>query len=142
LARDPLIKDAVARLLRSRQNEEDQITEYRLLDLLKTLTFYNPKDIIDEYGNLKGSLDELGALALCVAGIKKGRSSKEIKLFDRTKSLAVLCDYLSITRPDEGATIINPVVCLTEKDMEALRDEEGSIFAGAAADAEFEAAEA
>jgi hypothetical protein len=134
IMRHPKIKDAVSRLLRSRQNEEDQITEYQLLDVLKTLAFYNPKDIVDEHGNLKGSLEELGELSLCVAGIKKSRHGKEIKLFDRTKSIAMLSNYLNITRPEEGTTIINPVVCLTDKDLETLREEE----AAAVEDAQYE----
>ena len=124
MMRDPKIKDAIARLLRSHQNEEDQITEYQVLDLLKKLSFFNPKDIVDKYGNLKGNLEELGELALCVTGIKRSKNSKEIKLFDRTKSLAMLCDYLDITRPPEGNTIINPVVYLPDKDVDALREEE------------------
>jgi hypothetical protein len=120
IMRDPRIKDAIARLLRSNQNEEDHITEYQVLDLLKTLTFYNPKDIIDEQGNIKGDLNSLGPLALCVAGIKKSKYGKEIKLFDRTKTLDLLCNYLGIKRPEEGATIINPVVYLTEKEFEVM----------------------
>jgi len=140
MMRDPKIKDAIARLLRSHQNEEDQITEYQLLDILKTLSFYNPADIIDEYGNIKGTLKELGPLAYCIVGIKRGRHSKEIKLFDRTKAIDVLCQYLKITRPEDGATVINPVVMLTEKDFEVKRGEESSNTANTAAaqDAEFE----
>ena len=140
MMRDTKIKDAINRLLRSRQNEEDQITEYKVLDLLKTLSFYNPKDIIDEYGNIKKNLEELGALALCVTGVKRSRHSKEIKLFDRTKSLSMLCNYLDITRSAEGTTIINPVVCLTDKDVEILREEEEAAAANAQ-DAEYEVME-
>jgi phage terminase small subunit len=123
MARDPKVKAAIARLLRSRQNEEDRITEFQALELLKTLSFYNPKDIVDEHGNLKGGLEGLGPLAVCVAGIKRGRHGKEVKLFDRTKSLAMLCNYLDITRPAEGNTVINPVVLLTDKDVDSLREE-------------------
>ena len=126
MIRDPKIKIAVAKLLRSRQNEEDQITEYEVLNLLKTLTFYKPEDVLDRDGNLKDSLKDLGELSMCITGIKKTRHGKEIKLFDRTKSLSMLCNYLDITRPPEGTTIINPVVCLTDKDMEVLREEEST----------------
>jgi phage terminase small subunit len=118
MMRDPKIKDAVARLLRANQNEEDQITEYQVLSLLKTLATYNTKDIIDDNGNLKKSLEDLGPLALCVEGIKKTKHGKEIKLYDRAKAFSIMCNYLRLTRPEEGATVINPVVYLTEKDVE------------------------
>jgi hypothetical protein len=124
--RDPKIKGAITQLLRAKQNEEDQLTEYEILKTLKTLSLYNPADIIDQNGRLKVKEDisELGELSLCVTGIKRGRDgSREIKLFDRTKSMAMLCNYLSITRPAEGNTVVNPVVYLTGKDMEVLRDE-------------------
>ena len=135
MMRDSKIKNAIDKLLKSRQNEEDKLSEFQVLELLKQLTFYNPKDIIDEYGNIKGSLEELGPLALCVTGVKKSRHGKEIKLYDRSKSLAVLCNYLNITRPVEGTTIINPVVCLTEKDIEAIREEEARAVKGSAHEA-------
>lgn len=141
LMRDPAIKNAVSRLLRSRQNEEDEITEYQILDLLKKLSFYNPGDILNGDGTLKGSLDELGDMSLCVAGVRRNRHGKEIKLFDRTKALAMLCDYLNITRPEERATIINPVVYLNDKDVEALRGDETPAPAPAQ-DAEYEVVEA
>lgn len=124
MMRDPKIRDAIARLLRSRQNEEDRLTEYQVLDLLKTLTFYNPKEIIDEFGNLKGSMEELGPLAMCITGIKKTRNGREYRLYDRTKSLSVLCEYLDMIRTPESNTVINPVVCITDKDVEALREQE------------------
>jgi len=124
MMRDPKIKNSIARLLRSNQDEEDQITEYQVLDLLKTLAFYDPKEIIDKDGNLKGSLEDMGVLSLCVAGIKKSRHGKEIKLFERTKALAMLCNYLNITRPKERTTVVNPVVLLTDKEIEELGGEE------------------
>lgn len=146
MMRDPKIKDAIARLLRSNQNEEDQITEYQALKLLKTLAFYNPKDIVDRDGNIEGSLKELGELALCIEGIKKNKYGREIRLYDRTKALTLLCDYLRLTRPEDGATVINPVVLLTEKDYEVLRGEETTTVQGeetpAAQDAEYELVEA
>ena len=127
LMRDPKIQSAIQKLLRAKQNEEDQLTEYEILRLLKVLTLYKTGDIVDPYGNLKVKEDisELGELALCVTGIKKGKGgSREIKLYDRTKSLSILCNYLGMTRPADGATVINPVVYLAGKDMEELRDKE------------------
>jgi len=144
LMRDPKIKNSIARLLRSTQDETDQITEYQVLDFLKTLSFYDPKEIIDRDGNLKKSLDDMGVLSLCVTGIKRSRHGKEIKLFDRTKALAMLCNYLNITRPEERATVFNPVVILTDKEIEELGGEEPKTATEAenAEDAEYELVEA
>jgi hypothetical protein len=143
MMRDPKIKDAIARLLRSCQNEKDQITEYKLLDILETLSTYKTSDIIDDSGNLKKSLEEMGPLSICVAGIKRTRGGgKEIKLYDRTKGIALLCNYLRMTRPEEGATVINPVVMLTEKDFEVTRGDEKTKETPEAQDADYELTEA
>jgi len=123
LMRDPMIKKAIAKLLRSRQNEDDHISEYKILKLLETLTFYKPGDIVDQYANLKivKDINELGDLSLCIAGIKKNRDgSREIKFYDRTKSLAMLMEYLKLIRPPDGAMIANPVIYLSDKDQTEL----------------------
>jgi hypothetical protein len=141
LLRNPRIKDAIARLLRSRQNEEDQLSEYRVLRLLGTLAFYNPADIVNQYGSLKVKTDlsELGDLAYCVAGIKSHRDGgKEIKLFDRTKALDILSRYLDIIRPAESNVIINPNMYLTPKEVDALREEEAAAVPREAEDADYE----
>jgi hypothetical protein len=140
LMRQPAIKDAVARLLRSMQDGEDRLSEFQALRLLKALSFYNPADIIDQYGRLKTGLEGMGELAVCVTGIKRHRDgSSEIKLYDRTKALAVLCEYLKITRPAEGGVIINPNVYLADKDIEGMRPaEEGPAGEAAAEDAEYQ----
>ena len=141
LMRNPRIKDAIARLLRSRQNEEDRLSEYRVLRLLGTLAFYNPADIIDRYGNLKAKEDlgELGDLAYCIAGIKRNRDGgKEIRLFDRTRALEMISRYLDIIRPAESNIIINPNMYLTPKNVEEIRAEEASSAPREAEDAEYE----
>jgi len=116
MLRDPKIKEAVNKLLRARQNDEDRINEFKILELLQTLAFYNPKDIIGQYGGLKKPLEELGGLAVCVTGIEPGRHGARVKLFDREKALALLGRYLDIIRPAEGAAVINPVVYISGKD--------------------------
>jgi phage terminase small subunit len=118
LMRNPKIKDAIARLLRSKQNEEDVIAEYQVLKLLNLLTFYNPAEIIDQYGGLRKSPEDLGDLALCIAGIKTGKDSREVKLFDRTKALSMLAEYLKLIRPQEGRGPAMPIVILSRKEYE------------------------
>jgi len=127
LMRDNSIKLAIAKLLRARQNDEDRISEYKLLDYLNTLAYYNPKDILDKYGGLKTKdLSELGDLAICITGIKKTKNGYEIKLYDRNKAIDILAQYHDISRAPEGTTIINPVVCLTDKDIDALQKTESN----------------
>jgi phage terminase small subunit len=130
MMRNPKIKDAIQRLLRSKQNEDDKITEYEVLKLLHTLTFYNPADIVDRYGTIKvDTLEELGDLALCVTGIKTGKSGREIKLYDRTKALSILAEYLKLIRPQESQGIVMPVILLTKKELEEeLEQEEAEVF--------------
>jgi len=133
LMRDTTIKLAIAKLLQSQQNDEDRITEYRLLNLLHTLAFYNPKDIINKQGSIEKELEALGDLALCITGIKKTKNGTEIKLYDRTKAMEILYRYLDIVRSPEGATVVSPVVYISKKDIEALNEKMPE-----AEDAEFE----
>ncbi|MDR2964196.1 MAG: terminase small subunit [Treponema sp.] len=119
MLREPKVNIAIGKLMRSLQNEKDKMSEFQVLDALNTLSFYNPADIIDKDGNLVKSLEELGPLAMCITGIKKNRNGYEIKLYDRTKSLAMLGHYLNLIRPVEGNTIVNPVVYINDKEDEA-----------------------
>lgn len=74
-------------------------------DVIKAYTilaFYNPDDIIDADGFLKvNDLGELGELAICIKGIKtkynrNGDEMKEIELYDRTKALDKLAQYVEL----------------------------------------------
>jgi hypothetical protein len=142
IMRDPRIKRAIGKLLRSRQNEEDQITEFQLLDILKRLSFYDPGDLYKEDGTLK-QIKDMGDLAICVTEIKRTRHGREIKLYDRTKSIAILCDYLDVTRPAEGAVIVNPNVYLSDKEVTQMKDDEGKhVPQTEAEDAEYEVVDA
>ena len=147
MMRNDKIKTAINTLLRVKQDDEDRIDEYRLLHYIKTLAYYNPADIINKYGELltknedgkEGSLHELGDLAICIEGIKKGKYGKEIKLKDRYKALEMLANYLGVVRTPESNTIINPVVLISKKDIEALRMKEAPEESTAQeADADFE----
>ena len=145
LMREPKIKEAIAKLLRAQQNDEDQLNEFKILQLLKTLAFYNPADIIDKYGCLKKEMTELGDLAMCITGVEKNRDgSRKYKLFDRTKAMELLSRYLDIIRPAEGTLIVNPYIRITDKDVTELQKNEGnaaqqnSIEDAEIEDAEFE----
>ena len=136
LLRERKVQDAIARLLRARQCREDSLNEFRMLELLRTLAFYNPNDIINRHGELAKPLAELGSLALCVAGIEKTKYGSKIKLYDRTKAMEMLGRYLDIIRSAESAASINPNVYLTEKEQEDLRREEQAALPAAAPEAE------
>lgn len=139
LMRDSQVQTAINKLLRAQQNRDDQLNEFKMLGLLKTLAFYNPNDIIDQYGNLKAKdLSELGELAVCITGIETGRNGKKIKLFDRTKAMELLGRYLDIIRPAEGTIINNPLVAMADKDVDALKDEADAAAMSAVEDAEYQ----
>jgi hypothetical protein len=142
MLRDPKVRLAIAKLLKARQAGEDSLNEYRLLKTLQTLAFYNPKDLYDEHGSLK-KLEDLGDLALCVAGIEPGRHGRKIKLYDRTKAIELLMRYLELARPAENAVGVNPNIILADKDIELLCIEEAKAAPeDSAEDAEYEVMEA
>jgi len=137
LARDPAIKLAIAKLLRANQNEDDQISEYQFLSQLKIIALQNPKDIINKLGEIKvNSIDELGDLAICVQSIKKTKNGYEVKFHDKLKAMEMYGRYLDVIRPEEGATVINPVVYITKKDFDEVN--EHSATQEIAEDADFE----
>jgi len=139
LMRDPKIKTAIAKLLRARQNEQDHLNEFKMLELLQTLAFYNPDDIVSRYGSLKKDLGELGDLALCVAGIKQTRSGIEVKLYDRTKAIDMLSRYLELIRPQDGIVNIDPHIYIAGKDVDGMRP---AAAVPTAEDAEYEVVQA
>ena len=122
IMRNSKIKTAINKLLRARQNEEDRLSEFQVLRLLKTLSFYNPADILDKNGNITKELGELGELALCVQEIKRNsRGDRVYKLYDRTRALEMLSRYLDLIRPAEGTLVVNPYMYLSEKDTAEMR---------------------
>jgi len=137
MLREPKVQQAINKLLRARQNNEDQLNEFKMLDILKTLAFYNPRDIIDNYGALKKPIEDMGDLAYCIADIKRNRHGSEIKLYDRTKAMDILGRYLDIIRPPEGVVNVNPNIFLADKELEQMHSAEKAA-SPAAEDAEYE----
>jgi hypothetical protein len=130
LMQHPEIKEAIRRRLRVVQDEIDEETRYRVLQMYQTLALYNPADIINKHGELKikgEDLSELGELAKCIAGIvekksDKGRVSYEIKLADRFKALEGIAKYLELIRPDVETTVNVPVIMINPKRIEEESD--------------------
>jgi hypothetical protein len=132
LMQHPEIKEAIRKLLKAAQEEIDEKTRYRVLQMYETLALYNPADIIDKNGALKiqgEDLSELGELAKCIAGIvkktsDKGRVSYEIKLADRFKALEGIAKYLELIKPDGETTVNVPVMLINPKRIEAESEPE------------------
>jgi hypothetical protein len=126
LMQRPEIKDAIRRRLRSVQDEIDEETRYRVLQMYQILALYDPADIINKDGELKvqgKDLSELGELSKCIVGIVKKKSDKgsinyEIKLADRFKALEGIAKYLELIRPDVETTVNVPVMMINPKRIE------------------------
>jgi hypothetical protein len=126
LMQHPEIKEAIRKLLKAAQEEIDEMTRYRVLQMYETLALYNPADIINKDGKLKikgEDLSELGELAKCVTGIVKKVSDKgvvnyEIKLADRFKAMEGIAKYLELIRPDVETTVNVPVMLINPKRIE------------------------
>ena len=145
MLREPKVNTAIGKLLRSLQNEKDKMSEFQILDTLNLLSFYNPADIINKDGHLVKSLEDMGPLAMCITGIKKTKGGYEIKLYDRTKTLGLLGNYLNLIKPVEGNTIVNPVVYINDKEEETANKKQNKRrkrIAGSSEEAEYEVMEA
>jgi hypothetical protein len=127
LMQRPEIKEAIRKRLRAVQDEIDEETRYRVLQMYQTLALYDPADIIDKNGALKikgEDLSELGELSKCIAGVVEKKSDKgtinyEIKLVDRFKALEGIAKYLELIKPDGGTTVNVPVMLINPKRIEA-----------------------
>jgi phage terminase small subunit len=121
LLKRPAIKEAIRAELALFQNETDTINTYRILELYRTLAFYDPADIITKKGDLKAdSIEELGELSRAISGIikhinKDGTLTIEIKLADRYRAMENLAKYLNLIRPDTAIDVTVPVIFTTEK---------------------------
>lgn len=96
----PKIKEALKKLLQQQQPELDEQNVYRVLHEMQTIAFYNPADIINDKGQLKKPLQELGDLAKCVTEIKVTKYGTQVMLADRFKYIEAICKYLNLIRPE------------------------------------------
>lgn len=115
LLKRPRVKEGLKRLLYQMQPELDETNVYKTLHDMQLMAFYNPADIIDDEGQLKKSLDELGDLAKCVKQIKQTKYGTEVVLEDRFKYIEALCRYLNIIRPEVQTEVSLPVVAVAPK---------------------------
>lgn len=106
----PRIKEAIKKLLIQQQPELDEKNVYQVLHDMQVLAFYNPADVINDKGQLRKPLEELGDLAKCIKQIKPGKYGLEIELVDRFKYFEAACKYLNLIRPEEAKEVTLQVV--------------------------------
>lgn len=100
MLKKPVVKEALKKLLLQSQPELDEMNVYKVLHEMQVMAFFNPADILDDKGQLKKPLEELGDLAKCVKQIKPGKFGTEIVLEDRYKYVEAIAKYLNIIRPE------------------------------------------
>ena len=111
----PRVKEGLKRLLKQQQPDLDESNVYKVLHDMQLMAFYNPADIIDNDGQLKKPLHELGDLAKCVKQIKPGKYGNEVVLEDRYKYIEALAKYLVLIRPEVQTEVKLQVVEVVPK---------------------------
>lgn len=112
------VKRAVSQLLAESQPEADKDNSYKLLHDLVIQATFNPSDIIDNMGNLKGDLEDLGDLAKCIESIEPTKFGPRVRLTSRKFAQDKLLKYYELVReqPEIQATL--PVIYMTDKEDE------------------------
>lgn len=106
----PKVKNALKLLLKQQQPELDEKNVYQVLHDMELMAFYNPADIINDEGQLKRPLEELGDLAKCVKQIKTTKYGTEVVLEDRYKFIEAYAKYLNLIRPENVSEVRLQVV--------------------------------
>lgn len=110
------VKIACKRLFELTQSDLDVENTYKLLKELVQLAFYNPAEILDKAGRLKAkSLEDLGEKAKCIAQITPTMYGVKYTLYDRTKAIDKLVNYLNIVRPEQKIDVTIPIMEVTGK---------------------------
>lgn len=109
------VKLAIRRLLKITQEEHDETNTYRLLADVASLATFNPADVIDDNGNLKCSLEELGEKAKLISQIEPTKFGVKVTLAERSKYIDLFMKYLNIVRPETQLEIKLPIVEVAPK---------------------------
>ena len=109
------VKLAIRKLLKITQEEHDETNTYRLLADIAALATFNPADVIDERGHLKGKLEELGEKAKFISQIEKTKFGIKVVLAERSKYIDLFMKYLNIVRPETQLEIKLPIVEIAPK---------------------------
>lgn len=109
------VKLAIRRLLKITQEEHDETNTYRLLADVASLATFNPADVIDDKGNLKCTLEELGEKAKLISQIAPTKFGVKVTLAERSKYIDLFMKYLNIVRPETQLEIKLPIVEVAPK---------------------------
>jgi hypothetical protein len=109
------VKLAIRRLLKITQEEHDETNTYRLLADVASLATFNPADVIDDKGNLKCTLEELGEKAKLISQIEPTKFGVKVTLAERSKYIDLFMKYLNIVRPETQIEIKLPIVEVAPK---------------------------
>ena len=109
------VKLAIRRLLKITQEEHDETNTYRLLADVASLATFNPADVIDDKGNLKCTLEELGEKAKLISQIEPTKFGLKVTLAERSKYIDLFMKYLNIVRPETQLEIKLPIVEVAPK---------------------------
>ena len=109
------VKLAIRRLLKITQEEHDETNTYRLLADVASLATFNPADVIDDKGNLKCTLEELGDKAKLISQIEPTKFGVKVTLAERSKYIDLFMKYLNIVRPETQLEIKLPIVEVAPK---------------------------
>jgi hypothetical protein len=109
------VKLAIRRLLKITQEEHDETNTYRLLADVASLATFNPADVIDDKGNLKCTLEELGEKAKLISQIEPTKFGVKVTLAERSKYIDLFMKYLNIVRPETQLEIKLPIVEVAPK---------------------------
>ena len=114
------VKRAIKSLIESVQPEVDAENIYRLLHDLFIQSSYNPADIIDDTGQLRKPIEQLGDLAKCIAQIiplssQEGIFGARVVLADRAKAQTKLMKYYNLIRDAPEIKAEMPVIMLNDK---------------------------
>lgn len=109
------VKNAIKKLLVISQDDLDTFNTHKILSDLALLATYNPSDILTDVGTLKCRLSDMGEKAKCIAQIQPTPYGVRYTLYDRTKAIDKLTNYLNIVRPEQQTEVILPVMEIPAK---------------------------
>lgn len=106
---------------------------HRIIDTYQTRAFYNIADVLDDSGDLRVPLSELGKLACVIDGVEKKQASLSYEvdeegnrvpvvntivkytLADRDKALEMLAKYMKLIQTEDGGTKTLGVIYISNK---------------------------
>jgi hypothetical protein len=122
LMRKQVISQAITDKLQTLQPAIDTQDLYQVIDMLRTLSLYNPLDVVNSKGQLLPR-EDIGRLSCTISRIttykdKQGNDVTNIQFVDRIKALDLYARYLDLIKPrsDVSIDLHVPGIYITGKD--------------------------